>query len=83
MSHQPSTVSNIKNTAHSAYESVANTITSSDEKGEYDPNQDSTNFKKDAHGNSVNKVDLKDKLNEAAFGQPKGPEPTYVEKGMA
>ncbi|KAE8452470.1 hypothetical protein EG329_000372 [Mollisiaceae sp. DMI_Dod_QoI] len=84
MSNQPSTVDNIKSTVNLAYESVTNTITSrTDEQGDYDSNNDRANFKKDAHGNTVKKGDLKDKLNEAAFGGPKEPEQTYVEKGVS
>lgn len=81
MSHQPSTTDNIKNTANSAYESVINTVTPSNDKSNYNPDQDKANFKKDAHGNTVKKGDFKDQLNDAAFGGPKEPEPTYIEKG--
>lgn len=81
MSHQPSTVDNIKDTANSAYETVTNTVAPA-AKGDYDPDKDKTNFKKGAHGNTVKKGDLKDKLNEAALGGPPEREESYVEKGM-
>jgi hypothetical protein len=81
MSHQPSTTDNIKNTANSAYESIANTVTPSNEKEDYEPDQDKTNFKEDVHGNTVKKGDFKDQLNDAAFGGSKEPERSYVEKG--
>jgi hypothetical protein len=81
MSHQLSTVDNIKDTANSAYETVTNTVAPA-AKGDYDPNKDKTNFKKDAYRNTVKKGDLKDKLNEAALGGPSEREESYVEKGM-
>jgi len=79
MSHQPSTVDSIKDTANSAYETVANTVAPAAD-GEYDPDKDKANFKKDAHGNTVKKGDLKDKLSEAALGGPPEREESYVEK---
>lgn len=79
MSHQPSTAETVKSTANSAYDTVAKTIVPESE--DYDPNQDKANFKKDAHGNTVKKGDLKDKLNEAALGGS-GEKEGYVEKGM-
>ncbi len=81
MSHQPSTVDNIKEGASSAYESVANTVNPPTKDGEYDPMQDKANFKKDSHGNTMEKGSLKDKLNEAAHGGPPQKEESFVEKG--
>ncbi|TVY36329.1 hypothetical protein LOCC1_G007916 [Lachnellula occidentalis] len=69
MSHQPSTTSQLKNTASSTYHTVASKITPDDKKPGYDPNKDTRNFTKDAHGNTVKKGDYKDKLNEAAMGR--------------
>jgi len=79
MSHQPSTTDNIKSTANSAYETVTNTVAPA-APGEYDPDKDKANFKKDAHGNTVKKGDLKDKLNESALGGSPGREESFVEK---
>ncbi|KAE9366142.1 hypothetical protein N431DRAFT_549121 [Stipitochalara longipes BDJ] len=79
MSHQPSAIDTIKRTTNSAYETVTNTVAPT-EQSEYNPDKDKTNFKKDAHGNTVKKGDLKDKLNEAAFGGPPEKEESYVDK---
>jgi len=81
MSHQRSTVESLKNTANSAYETVANTFAPESKKPGCDPDQDAGNFKKDVHGNTVKKGDYKDKLNDAAMG--KGDEESYVEKGRS
>ena len=51
MSHQPSAIDQIKSTNNSAYETVTNKIGPTEE-GEYDPDKDKSNFKKDAHGDS-------------------------------
>ena len=80
MSHRSSAVDNLRSTANSAYETVANTVAPA-EQGKYNPDQDKTNFKKDAHGNTVKNDDLKDKSNEAALGGPLEKEESYVEKG--
>jgi hypothetical protein len=79
MSRQPSTTESLKDTASSAYETIANTVAPESKKPGYDPDKDTANFKKDAHGNTVKKGDYKDKLNQAAMG--KGDEESYVEKG--
>jgi hypothetical protein len=80
MSHQPSAIDNIKSTTSSAYETVTSTINPT-EQGEYDPDKDKSNFKRDAHGNTVKKGDLKDKVNDAALGGPLEKEESFVEKG--
>lgn len=80
MSHQPSTTEKIQNTASSAYESAADTISATVADQDYDPDLDKANFKKDAHGNIAKKGDFKDKLNEAAHGRPVTEE-NYIEKG--
>jgi hypothetical protein len=70
VSHQSSTVHNIKSTANSAYEMVTDTVAPTTQGG-YDPDEDEMNFKKDAHENTIKKGHLKDKLNEAALGGPR------------
>ena len=80
MSHQPSAIDNIKSTTSSAYETVTSTINPT-EQGEYDPDKDKSDFKRDAHGNTVKKGDLKDKVNDAALGGPLEKEESFVEKG--
>ena len=88
MSHQPSQLDTLKDNASSAYntvsDKVSDTITPDSKKEPYDENKDKANFKKDDHGNTVKKGDLKDQLNEAARGgsnQPKEREETIIEKG--
>lgn len=74
MSSQPSTVESIKNSANSTYESVANAASlSAQDKTNYDPNADPSNFSKDAHGNTFKKGDYKDQLNQAAIAEKKEP----------
>ena len=82
MSNQPSTIDNIKNTASSAYESLASTVPPASENQEkYDPDKDKSNFAKDSRGNIFKKGDYKDKLNEAAQRSPPQAKEGYVEKG--
>jgi hypothetical protein len=80
MSHQPSAIDNIKSTTSSAYETVTSTINQT-EQGEYDPDKEKSNFKRDVHGNTVKKGDLKDKLNNAALGGPPEKEESFFETG--
>jgi len=80
MSHQPSAIDHLKSTTNSAYETVTNPVAPTVE-GDDGPDKDKSNVKKDAHGNTVKKSDLKDQLNEAATGGPPGKEETLVEKG--
>ncbi|ATZ50221.1 hypothetical protein BCIN_05g05920 [Botrytis cinerea B05.10] len=68
MSSQPSTIDQLKNTASSAYETVANSVSATSKDGVYDPDQDKNKVGKDAHGNKFRKGDFKDKLNQAARG---------------
>lgn len=83
MSHQPSTVESIKETANTAYESVATKSRPEQQNDDYDPKKDKANFKKDTHGNTVEKGGLKDKLDEAATGGPAPKEESYIEKGSS
>ncbi|PVH78195.1 hypothetical protein DL98DRAFT_534057 [Cadophora sp. DSE1049] len=83
MSHQTSTVDSIKDTANSAYDSVTTSVNPPQQNDDYDPKRDKTNFKKDTHGNTVEKGGLKDKLDEAAAGGPPSKESSYVEKVAA
>ncbi|KAG4425906.1 hypothetical protein IFR04_000850 [Cadophora malorum] len=83
MSHQPSTVESIKDTANIAYESIATTSRPRQQNGDYDPKQDKANFKKDTHGNTVEKGGLKDKLDEAATGGPGPKQESYIQKVAA
>ena len=71
MSSQPSTIDNVKDSATSTYSSLADGATTSSSQNQnpnYDPNADSSNFSKDAHGNTFKKGDYKDQLNQAATG---------------
>jgi hypothetical protein len=68
MSSQPSTIDSLKDTANSTYDSVASTVTSSQNQADYNPHKDPQNFDKDAHGNTFKKGDFKDQLNKAATG---------------
>lgn len=83
MSHQPSTVESIKDTANIAYESIATTSRPRQQNGDYDPKQDKANFKKDTHGNTVEKGGLKDKLDEAATGGPGPKQESYIQRGSS
>lgn len=80
MSRPTSISEKIQDTASSAYESAANTISATVANQNYDPDLDNANFKKDAHGNIAKKGDFKDKLDEAAHGRPVKEE-NYIEKG--
>jgi len=83
MSHQPSTIDTIKDSAASAYETVTKKFTAQEPS---DPSQDPSNYAKDAHGNPFRKGDFKDQLNAAATGtKPKGEEggDGLVEKGVS
>ena len=81
MSSQPSTLESLKDTAFSAYETVANGVTATSQKGEGDPEQGKNNIGKDAHGNKFRKGDFKDQLNQAACGGPPEKEESFTEKG--
>jgi len=86
MSSQPSTLDQVKDKASNAYESVSNTISSTEQKANpaehYNEDKDPANFTKDFPGNVVKKGDFKDKLNEAAVGGPEEPKESFVEKSM-
>ncbi|EDN95995.1 predicted protein [Sclerotinia sclerotiorum 1980 UF-70] len=82
MSSSLSTVDSLKNTASSAYETVANSLSATSKNGEYDPAQDKNNVGKDAHGNKFRKGDFKDQLNQAAYGGPPEKEESFTEKAQ-
>ncbi|KAB8304309.1 hypothetical protein EYC80_003719 [Monilinia laxa] len=83
MSSQPSTIDNLKSTASSAYETVANSVSATSQNGKYDPDQDKNLVGKDSHGNKFRKGDYKDKLNQAAFGGPPEKEESLTEKALS
>ncbi|APA09403.1 hypothetical protein sscle_05g041730 [Sclerotinia sclerotiorum 1980 UF-70] len=83
MSSSLSTVDSLKNTASSAYETVANSLSATSKNGEYDPAQDKNNVGKDAHGNKFRKGDFKDQLNQAAYGGPPEKEESFTEKALS
>ncbi|TGO65460.1 hypothetical protein BCON_0002g00420 [Botryotinia convoluta] len=84
MSSQPSTIDQLKNTASSAYETVANSVSAISKDGVYDPDQDKNMAGKDAHGNKFRKGDFKDKLNQAACGgQLEKEEESLTEKAFS
>jgi hypothetical protein len=82
MSHQPSTVDNIKAGANEAYESITGTL---------DPSQQQErpgskkHIRTDDQGQPCEKGDFKDQLNQAAQGSGRSEddvkEPSYIEKG--
>lgn len=85
MSHQPSTIDQIKTTAAN----TANSLQSSAAKEtdpNYNPEKDPENFSKDSGGNKVRKGGLKDALNEAAYGntpsKEEKPEEGLIATGM-
>ncbi|KAI9648143.1 hypothetical protein NHQ30_002775 [Ciborinia camelliae] len=83
MSSQPSTLDSIKNTASSAYETVANSVSATSPNGEYDRDPDKNKVGKDAHGNRFRKGDFKDKLNQAAYGGPPEKKESWTEKALS
>ncbi|CAG8982151.1 hypothetical protein HYALB_00003243 [Hymenoscyphus albidus] len=70
MSHQPSTLDQIKTTAANTATSLQNTL-NKETNPSYNPNHDPENFAKDSMGNRFMKGDMKDALNEAALGKPR------------
>ncbi|KAH7409128.1 hypothetical protein BKA64DRAFT_720461 [Cadophora sp. MPI-SDFR-AT-0126] len=80
ISHQPSTVDAVTDTANSAYDSVTTSVNPQQQNDDYDPKQDKANFKKDSHGSTVEKGSLGHKLDEAATGEPPPKQESYVEK---
>lgn len=81
MSSQPSTIDSIKNTASSAYDTIANGVAATSQDSEHHPDQDENHVGKDVHGNKFRKGDFKDKLNQAAGGGPPEKEESFTEKG--
>ncbi|TVY14900.1 hypothetical protein LARI1_G008528 [Lachnellula arida] len=81
MSHQPSTTSQLANTASTTYNTVTSKSAPDEKKPGYDPDKDPRNFTKDAHGNTAKKGGYKDQLNEAAMGGEMGGE-GLVEKAQ-
>ncbi|RDW68424.1 hypothetical protein BP5796_09081 [Coleophoma crateriformis] len=78
MSSQPSTVDTVKNTASSAYKTVANVV---------QPSQDSRpqgpELTKDAQGQACKKGDYKDQLNQATMNKQPQEKEGYIEKGVS
>ncbi|QSZ37551.1 hypothetical protein DSL72_008649 [Monilinia vaccinii-corymbosi] len=83
MSSEPSTLDNLKNTASSACNAVANSVSATSQDAEDDPGQDKNNVGKDVHGNKFKTGDYKDKLNRAALGGPPEKEESLTEKALS
>jgi len=88
MSSQPSsTLDQVKDKASNVYDSVSNTVSSTEQKANpsenYNGDKHPASFKKDFHGNVVQKGDFKDKLNEAALRGPEEPKESFVEKALS
>ncbi|CAG8954425.1 hypothetical protein HYFRA_00006052 [Hymenoscyphus fraxineus] len=66
MSHQPTTLDQLKTTASNTATSLTNTL-NKETNPDYNPNNDPENFSKDGMGNKFKKGDMKDALNEAAL----------------
>lgn len=67
MSHQPSTLDQIKTTATNTVNSLQSSAAKETDPN-YNPENDPENFAKDGGGNKIRKGGLKDKLDEAANG---------------
>jgi flagellar hook assembly protein FlgD len=80
MSHQPSTMDNVRSAASAATHAVAETI---DPEAKVSGAKDKDSSAKDSQGQTIDKGSYKDQLNDAAYGnlEPKKEDETMVEKG--
>jgi len=84
MSHQPSTLDNVKDTALSAYNTVTSSIDPSQQQERSGP-KPGHKIVKDDQGTPCKKGDFKDQLNKAARGEPhtEQKEESYIQKGIS